>query len=68
MSNRYLRTALELTRSLRVMSILLPTAFFSALDRGITGSDPTALLTDELRTHLLRFSRGTAVILLVMYV
>jgi hypothetical protein len=50
------------------MSILLPTAFFSALDRGITGSDPTALLTDELRTHLLRFSRGTAVILLVMWV
>jgi len=48
-----------------VMSILLPTALFSALDRG---TQTTPLPTDELRSHFLQFSRGTAVILLVIYI
>lgn len=51
-----------------VMSILLPTALFSALDRTTTASEATALPSDELRDHFLRFSRGTAVILLVVYI
>ena len=50
------------------MSILLPTALFSALDRGAAASQTTQLPTDELRSQFLRFSRGTAVVLLVMYV
>jgi Ca2+:H+ antiporter len=50
------------------MSILLPTALFSALDRNTTATQTTALATDELRAQFLHFSRGTAVILLFMYV
>lgn len=50
------------------MSILLPTALFSALGRTTVASEAAALPSDELRDHFLRFSRGTAVILLVMWV
>lgn len=61
-------TALGLTQPLRVMAILLPTALFSALDRNTTAAQTTTLVSDELRAQFLHFSRGTAVILLVMYV
>jgi len=67
-SSRYLVTALGLTQPLRVMSILLPTALFSALDRNTTAAQTTTLVSDELRAQFLHFSRGTAVILLFMYV
>jgi len=50
------------------MSILLPTALFAALDRGPTGADAAALLTDEFRSQFLNFSRGTAIVLLVVWV
>jgi len=48
-----------------VLSLLLPTAFFAAMDRG-TGSE--SIVTDELRSQFLQMSRGAAVILLVIYV
>lgn len=57
----------------RVLAILLPTAFFAALDRGALGvsADGTsivtgALLTDSVRDQLLRMSRGVAVMLLIV--
>ena len=59
-----------------VLALLLPTAFFAALDRGaesvpIPGSGAVytgTLLTDTTRDQLLRMSRGVAVILLIVYV
>lgn len=48
------------------MSILLPTALFSALDSSAIVSDAKVLPSDDLRANFLRFSRGTAVVLLVM--
>ncbi|KAF9788189.1 hypothetical protein BJ322DRAFT_1047593 [Thelephora terrestris] len=50
------------------MSILLPTALFSALDGSTLSSEATTLPSDELRASFLHFSRGTAVILLVIYI
>ena len=57
----------------RVLAILLPTAFFAALDRGAQSlaSNGIAeysgeLLTDKTRGELLQVSRGIAVLLLVM--
>lgn len=57
-----------------VLSIVLPAAFFAALDRGTSAATETAgeagpiLLSDEMRGSFLAFSRGMAVILLVMYI
>jgi len=51
-----------------VMSILLPTALFSALDRNTATPQTTTLVTDEVRAQFLHFSRGTAVILLFIYI
>lgn len=60
-----------------VLTILLPTASFAALDRGSQSisSSPAGqliysgnLLTDATRDHLLRMSRGLAVILLIVFV
>ncbi|KAJ3555454.1 hypothetical protein NM688_g2569 [Phlebia brevispora] len=59
-----------------VLTILLPTAWFAALDRGAqsvvaaTGKLDYSgnLLTDAIRDQLLRMSRGLAVILLLVYV
>jgi len=54
-----------------VMTLLLPAAFFAALDRGIlpTGADAAeSVLDDTLRGVLLQMSRGLAVILLAVYV
>jgi Ca2+:H+ antiporter len=50
-----------------VLAILIPTAFFAALDRGTV--EPTAsagLITDAVRDDFLRMSRGLAVVLLVI--
>jgi len=47
-----------------VLSLLLPTAFFTALDR--TGTE--TIVTDGLREQFLQMSRGAAIILLVIYV
>lgn len=58
----------ETTQSRRVMSILIPTALFSALDNNSIASQTTTIPSDELRAQFLRFSRGTAVVLLVMWV
>ncbi|KAK7681725.1 hypothetical protein QCA50_015072 [Cerrena zonata] len=58
-----------------VLAILLPTAFFAALDRGALGVSSTGtsivagpLLSDSVRDQLLRMSRGVAVILLLVYI
>ena len=58
-----------------VFSIILPTAFFAALDRGAQSiaangalEYPGSLLTDSTRDQILRMSRGLAVVLLVVYI
>ena len=48
-----------------VLSLLIPSAFFSAIDRG---ENTPNLLTDETRHQFLQMSRGLAVILLCMCV
>lgn len=57
----------------RVLTILLPTAFFASLDRGAQSVATNgiaqysgALLTDLTRDKVLRMSRGLAVVLLLM--
>lgn len=58
------------------MAIMLPTALFTALNRGDILSEArggeqsagTALLTDETRGHFLVFSRALAILLLAVYV
>ncbi|KZS95229.1 hypothetical protein SISNIDRAFT_401765, partial [Sistotremastrum niveocremeum HHB9708] len=62
--------------TLGVMAIMLPTALFTALNRGDILSEArggehsagTALLTDETRGHFLVFSRALAILLLAVYV
>jgi hypothetical protein len=55
-----------------VLSLVLPAAFFAALDHGsnvtIIGEEAVGLLTDEMRANFLRFSRGISVVLLFMSV
>jgi Ca2+:H+ antiporter len=51
---------------LRVLSILLPTAFFASLDRGVVEPSENGLVNDSLRGNFLQMSRGIAIILLVM--
>ncbi|KAF9452155.1 hypothetical protein P691DRAFT_661586 [Macrolepiota fuliginosa MF-IS2] len=56
-----------------VLSLILPAAFFAALDRGVNvniaaSAEPSSPLTDQMRDSFLRFSRGIAIILLVMYI
>ncbi|KAL4244451.1 Ca(2+):cation antiporter (CaCA) family protein [Abortiporus biennis] len=60
---------------LGVLSLMLPTAFFAALDRGTVTLSATGnlqlfgtLINDATRDQLLRMSRGLAVILLVVYI
>ena len=53
--------------------MLLPTAFFAALDRGAqsissSGGQFGTLVTDATRDQILRMSRGLAVLLLIVYV
>ncbi|KZS95242.1 hypothetical protein SISNIDRAFT_439283 [Sistotremastrum niveocremeum HHB9708] len=62
--------------TLGVMTIMLPTAFFTALDRGdIIGeartgenNQGTELLTDDRRGQFLQFSRALALLLLGVYI
>lgn len=49
-----------------VLALLIPTAFFSALDRGTTEPGTSGLLSDKERGHLLKLSHGLAIVLLVM--
>jgi len=55
-----------------VMSLLLPAAFFAALDRGaaadLTPGAAASIINDTTRHSLLQISRGLAVILLLVYV
>ncbi|KAF4574673.1 hypothetical protein EYR36_006023 [Pleurotus pulmonarius] len=54
-----------------VLSLLLPAAFFSALDRGVAVSveAPAAgIASDETREIFLQMSRGIAIILLLIYI
>lgn len=58
-----------------VLAILLPTAFFAALDRGATTYNAQdfpvftgPLFKDDIRDQLLRMSRGLAVVLLICYI
>ncbi|KAF7433375.1 hypothetical protein PC9H_005325 [Pleurotus ostreatus] len=54
-----------------VLSLLLPAAFFSALDRGVAVSveAPAAgMVSNETREVFLQMSRGIAIILLLIYV
>lgn len=60
--------------TLGVLSLILPAAFFAALDHGVSGSVSVAgeggssIPIDELRGRFLSLSRGMAVVLLVMYI
>lgn len=57
-----------------VLTLVLPAAFFAALSRGtdagvseVAGeTESPALLSDDMRGRFLAFSRGMAIILLVM--
>jgi len=55
-----------------VMTLLLPAAFFAALNQGLTTSTvtetATSFLTDSNREKFLQMSRGLAVILLTVYI
>ena len=58
-----------------VLTILLPTAFFAALDRGAQSIASNGQVTysgnvvsDHMRDEILRMSRGLAIILLIVYV
>lgn len=56
---------------LGVLSILLPAAFFSAIDTSFTPSAGVAavsVVTDETRKIFLQMSRGLAILLLLVYV
>jgi len=53
-----------------VLAILMPTAFFSALNAQFapSGSDKLSAITDRVRGEILKFSRGMAVLLLIFYI
>lgn len=51
-----------------VLCILLPTAFFASIDRGVSeaSADPLALVSDVHRGEFLKMSRGLAIMLLII--
>ncbi|TDL20377.1 hypothetical protein BD410DRAFT_790844 [Rickenella mellea] len=54
-----------------VLTLLIPAAFFAALDRGAAAavqSTAESIINDTTREHFLRMSRGLAVILLCVYI
>ncbi|OCH87994.1 hypothetical protein OBBRIDRAFT_836948 [Obba rivulosa] len=56
---------------LGVMAILLPTALFAALDRGVTipaSGHSIALISDSTRGQILKMSRGISVLILIVYI
>jgi len=52
----------------RVLAILMPTAFFCALNTHFapTGFEKLTAVTDRVRGEILKFSRGMAVLLLIL--
>jgi Ca2+:H+ antiporter len=52
------------------MALVLPSAYFAALDRGFTITEATAqtLINDKTRGEFLQMSRATAIFLLIMQV
>ncbi|KAK1226053.1 hypothetical protein PQX77_011012 [Marasmius sp. AFHP31] len=51
-----------------VLALLLPAAFFSALDRGTSEANATSLVNDQNRQMFLTMSHGLALILLFVYI
>jgi len=54
-----------------VMTLLIPAAFFAALDNGVvsaTASEAGALVSDTTRGKFLKMSRGLALILIAVYI
>lgn len=52
-----------------VMSLVLPSAYFTALDRGLNTLQPGVveiIITDKVRGNFLKMSRATAILLLLM--
>jgi Ca2+:H+ antiporter len=47
------------------MALLIPAAFFAALDRGVPSTTTTvgSLINDQTRGNVLKMSRGLAIIL-----
>ena len=59
----------KMTPYFRVLSILLPAAFFSAINTSFTvstGIAAVSVVTDETRNVFLQISRGLAILLLVV--
>ena len=59
-----------LMHTFSVMTLVIPTAYFAALDRGFTVTEAGAqiLVNDKIRGEFLHMSRGTAIFLLLMLV
>ncbi|KAF7341487.1 Vacuolar calcium ion transporter [Mycena venus] len=51
-----------------VMTLLIPAAFFAALDNGVAGTAGADLLSDTMRGKFLKMSRGLALILIAVYI
>ncbi|EIM84946.1 uncharacterized protein STEHIDRAFT_60432 [Stereum hirsutum FP-91666 SS1] len=55
-----------------ILSLIVPAAFFAALDRGEPNTTSTAtsedVITDAYRGDFLKISRGSAILLLIIYV
>jgi Ca2+:H+ antiporter len=50
------------------LSILLPTAFFAALDRAVAVPITPPLISDLSRSNFLKLSRGISIVLLIVFV
>ena len=52
------------------MALVVPAAFFSSLDQGVVSENAavSSIVTDQLRGNFLKMARGTAIILLIVYV
>lgn len=54
--------------TLSVLSLLIPAAFFGALNDAVTVTAESQVVSDETRHMFLQMSRGIAVLLLLVYV
>lgn len=54
--------------TLGAMTLIVPAAFFAALDRGVGAEigGAESIINDTVRGHFLKMSRGLAIILLVV--
>jgi hypothetical protein len=74
MSRRVPDSMLFMMSYTSVMALLLPAAFFAALDRGaeaglqVGANGTAALISDTTRDKFLRMSRGIAIMLLLVSV